>query len=76
MGMRQMTFEIPDEVAERFSSEVPASERSEEVTKLLQRRLFKPIWPTLTDEQWEALNEFDDAADDAWLVEMRQNSPK
>ncbi len=75
MGMRQMTFDIPDEVAERFSSEVPASEQSQEVTKLLRRRLFKPIWPTLTDEQWEALNEFDDAADDAWLAEMNAKCP-
>ncbi len=66
----------PREVAERFSSEVPASEQSEEVTKLLRRRLFKTKWPTLTDEEREALNEFDHAADDAWLVETRQNSPK
>lgn len=72
MGMRQMTFDIPDEVAERFCSEVPASEQSEEVTKLLRRRLSRPKLPTLTDEEWEALNEFDDAADDAWLLEMRE----
>jgi hypothetical protein len=33
MGMRQMTFEIPEELAERFVSEVPESEQSAEVTK-------------------------------------------
>ena len=52
MGMRQMTFEIPDEVAEQFSSEVPASEQSSVVTKLLLHR--KPM-PSLTDEQWDAV---------------------
>ena len=46
MGMRQMTFEIPDEVAEQFSSEVPASEQSSVVTKLLLRR---KLAPKLTD---------------------------
>jgi hypothetical protein len=75
MGMRQMTFETQDEVAERFSTEVPASEHSEEMTKLLRRRFFKTKCPTLTDEDWEALNEFDDAADDAWLAEMYAKRP-
>jgi len=50
--MRQMTFDIPDEVAEQFSSEVPASEQSSVVTKLLLRR--RPT-PQLTDEQWDAV---------------------
>ena len=52
MGMRQMTFDIPDEVAEQFSSEVPASEQSGVVTKFLLRR--RPT-PKLTDEQWDAV---------------------
>jgi hypothetical protein len=42
MGMRQMTFEIPEEVAERFISEVPESERSAEMTKLLLWRVSRP----------------------------------
>jgi hypothetical protein len=50
MGMRQMTFEIPEEVAERFESEVPASEQSSIVAKLLQRASR----PRLTEEQWAA----------------------
>ena len=52
--MRQMTFDIPDEVAERFSSEVPASEQSAVVAKLLRRRVSRP---TLTEEQWVAVCE-------------------
>ena len=45
MGMRRMTFEIPEEVAERFESEVPVI-----VAKLLQ-----PLaTPVLTDEEWAA----------------------
>ena len=51
MGMRQMIFDIPDEVAERFDSEVPASEQSSVVTKLLLHR--RPT-PRLTEEQWAA----------------------
>src|SRR5580698_8721534 len=51
MGMRQMVFDIPDEVAERFDSEVPASEQSSVVTKLLLHR--RPT-PKLTEEQWAA----------------------
>ena len=74
--MRQVTFEIPDELAERFDREVPPAEQSACLTGLLLRHLLGPIFPTLTDEEWEALNEFDHAADDAWLVEMRHNSPK
>jgi len=53
MGMRQMTFEIPDEVAEQFNNEVPASEQSSVVTKLLVHR--RPT-PRLTDEQWDAIS--------------------
>jgi hypothetical protein len=49
MGMRQMTFDIPDEVAERFDSEVPVAEQSKVVTKLLLHR--RPT-PKLTEEQW------------------------
>jgi len=47
--MRRMTFEIPDEVAERFVSAVPASEQSTMVAKFLQRASR----PTLTEEQWD-----------------------
>jgi len=50
MGMRQMTFEIPDEVAERFSSEVPVDEQSRVVLGAIRRRIT-PMW---TDEQLEA----------------------
>ena len=53
MGMRQMTFEIPDEVAERVMSEVPTAEQSEVVTKALLRRTR----PKLTAEQWDAICE-------------------
>ena len=74
--MRQVTFEIPDEVAEDLDRDVPSAEQSAVVTKLLLRHLSRPTWPTLTDEEWAALNEFDHAADDAWLVEMCQNSAK
>jgi len=49
--MRKMTFDIPDEVAERFNSEVPASEQSGVVAKLLLRRRTTPTW---TDEQLAA----------------------
>ncbi len=52
-----MTFEIPDDVAERFEKEVPADEQSVEVTRLLRRRVPRP---KLTEEQWaeacEAVN--------------------
>jgi hypothetical protein len=51
MGMRQMTFEIPGEVAERFVSQVPAAEQSNLVANLLQRHVSRP---TLTEEQWDA----------------------
>jgi hypothetical protein len=54
MALRKMTFEIPDEVAERFISEVPASEQSGVVTKLLQRRVPRP---RLTEEEWAAVCE-------------------
>jgi hypothetical protein len=49
MGMRQMTFDIPDDVAERFSGVVPASEQSTVVAKLLRRASRQ----TLTEEQWD-----------------------
>jgi len=49
MGMRQMTFEIPEEVAEQFESEVPEPEQSAEVTKLMLRRVSRPA---LTEEDW------------------------
>ena len=71
MGMRQMTFEIPDEVAEQFSSEVPVSEQSSVVTKLLLHR--RPT-PKLTDADWDAVcnaaNEGSEEEDNAWLAEM------
>jgi len=35
MGMRQMTFEIPEDVAEEFNRAVPASEQSVVVAKIL-----------------------------------------
>jgi hypothetical protein len=53
MGMRQMTFDIPDEVAERFSSEVSVDEQSRIVLKAIRRR----ITPKLTEEQWAAVCE-------------------
>jgi hypothetical protein len=53
MGMRQVTFEIPDDVAERFDREVPASEQSSVVAKLLLRASR----PKLTEEQWAAVCE-------------------
>jgi hypothetical protein len=60
MALRKMTFEIPDEVAERFISEVPASEQSGVVTKLLQRRVSRP---RLTEEEWAAVCEAANADD-------------
>ncbi len=51
--MRQMTFEIPDEVAERFSSEVPVDEQSRVVLRAMRRR----ITPKLTEEPWDAICE-------------------
>ena len=53
MGMRQVTFEIPDELAEDFDREVPTAEQPHELTRLLRRRLT----PKLTDEQWRAICE-------------------
>ncbi len=52
--MRQMTFEIPEEVAERFESLIPASERSVFVSELLQRGRFRPA---LTEEDWARICE-------------------
>ncbi len=51
--MRQMTFDIPDEVADRFSSEVPVDEQSRVVLRAMRRR----ITPKLTEEQWDAICE-------------------
>ncbi len=51
--MRQMTFEIPEDVAEQFDSEVPASKQSSVVAKLLLRASR----PQLTEEQWAAVCE-------------------
>ena len=48
MGMRQMTFDIPEDLAEEFNRMVPASEQSAMVAKLLQRASR----PTLTEGQW------------------------
>jgi hypothetical protein len=52
MGMRQMTFDIPEEVAEQFSREVPETEQSSVVTKLLLRH--RPT-PKLTEAEWDAV---------------------
>ena len=49
--MRQMTFEIPEEVADEFNRAVPASEQSAFVARQLKRRASRP---TLTQEQWDA----------------------
>ena len=54
MGMRQMTFEIPDEVAEDFIKDFPvAQERSRELTRLLRQQFTSK----LTTEQWDAICE-------------------
>jgi len=53
MGMRQMTFDIPEDMAERFSAEVPADEQSRVVLTAIRRR----ITPRLTEEQWAAICE-------------------
>ena len=47
--MRQMTFEIPEEVADEFDRAVPASEQSSYVARQLQRA----SQPSLTQEQWD-----------------------
>jgi hypothetical protein len=45
MGMRRMTFEIPEEVAERFESEVP----------VLVAQLLRPqVSPVMTADEWAA----------------------
>jgi hypothetical protein len=52
--MRQMTFDIPDEVAEDFIKDVPeAEDRSRELTRLLRRQFASK----LTTEQWDAICE-------------------
>jgi len=75
MGMRQVTLEIPNELAERFDREVPAAEQSSELMRLLRRRLT----PKLTDEQWAAAcdgaNNWSEEEDAAWLTEMYAKSP-
>ena len=48
--MRQMTFQIPDDVAEEFNRAVPASEQSAYVARQLMRRAARPA---LTQEQWD-----------------------
>ncbi len=50
--MRQMTFEIPEDVAEDFNRVVPVSEQSAYVARQLQLIVSKP---TLTEEQWDAI---------------------
>jgi hypothetical protein len=50
MGMRRMTFEIPEDMAERFSAEVPADEQLRVVVTAIRRR----ITPSWTDEELEA----------------------
>ncbi len=54
MGMRQVIFEIPDEVAADLDRDVPAAEQSAYLTKLLVRS--RPA-PELTDAQWDAICE-------------------
>ncbi len=54
MAMRKMTFEIPEDVAERFERSVLAPEQSGVVTKLL--RQWSPR-PKLTEAEWDALCE-------------------
>jgi hypothetical protein len=49
MGMRHMTFEIPDEVAQDFENRVPPSEQSCFVTHLLQHSVSSPM---LTEDEW------------------------
>ncbi len=73
--MRQITFEIPEEVAQQFDREVPATEQCRVLAKLLEQYVSKPTWPEWTEEEWRAVNEFDDAADDAWLMEMARGTP-
>jgi len=49
MGMRQMTFDIPEDVAEQFSREVPPEDQSAMVATLLRRASL----PLLTEQQWD-----------------------
>jgi hypothetical protein len=49
MGMRQMTFEVPEDVADNFDRAVPASEQSAMVARLMRRASR----PTLTEQQWD-----------------------
>ena len=52
MDMRQMTFEIPEEVAAQFESQVPVTEQSVVVAKLLKGRVFRR---ELTEEEWDTV---------------------
>jgi len=70
MGMRQMTFEIPDEVADRFSSEVPVDEQSRVVLSAIRRR----ITPELTDEQWAAAIDALNTDPDVALLEQQMDA--
>ncbi len=47
--MRQMTFEVPEDVADNFDRAVPASEQSAMVARLMRRASR----PTLTEQQWD-----------------------
>ena len=51
MGMRKITFEIPEEIAERFLEVVPPAEQSGEVSRLLERRATQPL---LSEADWDA----------------------
>jgi len=48
--MRQITFEIPEEVAEQFESDVPPAERSNELTRLILHRRPRR---QMTDAEWD-----------------------
>jgi hypothetical protein len=54
MGMQQITFSVPDEVAEEFAREVPPTEQSDYLTGLLRRRLHVR---RLTEQEWAAAAE-------------------
>jgi len=52
--MRQMTFDIPDEVAEDFINDVPEAERSDLVASLILHRRDKKAY---TEAEWAAAAE-------------------
>ncbi len=68
--MRQMTFDIPDEIAERFNSELPVDEQSRFVESAIRRR----ITPELTDEQWAAAIEALNTDPDIALLEQQMDA--